>query len=124
MNIKRPNPNFYLRIELYVGGGTGNGTWHPTHSLRANLGEEQGLHPPPVSPTLHPRTPGILSSIEDIFRVVEGDDDGGFCVRRQGGNYASGPFCDSHFRFCNVWTILGVLATQNTRIVFTEAERP
>ena len=113
MNIKRPNPNFYLRIELYVGGGTGNGTWHPTHSLRADLGEEQGLHPPPVCPTLHPRTPCVFPSIEDVFRFFKGDDDGGFGVGRQGRNHAGRPFRDGHSMLGGVRETLKVLAVQD-----------
>ena len=61
-----------------------NRTWHAAHPLGPELGEEQSLHPPPVSPALHPCTPSVLPSIEDVFRIVKGDDDGGFCVGRQG----------------------------------------
>ena len=63
-------------------------TWHPAHPLCPNLGEEQGLDPPPVSPTLGPCASGVLSSIEEVFRVVEGNDDCGFGVRRQCRNNA------------------------------------
>ena len=124
MNIKRPNPNVYLRIKSHVGGETANGTWHPTHSLRASLGEEQGLHPPPMSPALHPRTPGILPSIEDVFRVLKSDDDCGFGVRRQGGNHTGRPFRDGHFRFGKVGAFSKVWVVRNTWVVFTEVECP
>ena len=96
-------------------------TWHPAHSLCSNLGEEQGLHPPPVSPALHPRTAGVFPDVEDVFRIFKGDDDGGFGVRRQGGNHAGRPFGDGHFGFGDVGAFS---EAQSTWTVFTEVECP
>lgn len=91
-----------------------NCTWHSAHSLGPDLGEEQGLHPPPVSPALDPRTPGIFPSIEDVFRVVKGDDDGGFGVGRQGGNYTGRPPRDGHFGLGEVGAFLKEQAVEDT----------
>jgi hypothetical protein len=77
-----------------------------------------------VSSALHPRTAGVLSSIEDVLRIVKGEDDGGFGVGRQGGNHAGGPSPDGHFRSSKIGAFLEVLAVRDTRMVFTEVERP
>ena len=71
-----------------IRGQLGNFTWHTAHPLCADLSEKQSPHSLPVRPALYPRTSSILSGIEDVFRIIEGDDDGGFGVRGQGSNHA------------------------------------
>lgn len=101
-----------------------NCTWHPAHSLGPNLGEEQGLDPSPVGPVLYPGAPSVFSSVEYVFCIVEGDDEGGFCVGRQGGNDASGPSGDSHPGLGDVGAFLKVSVAQDTWVVFTGVECP
>lgn len=88
------------------------------------MGEEQGLDPSPVSPALYPGTSSIFSSVEDVFRIVEGDDDGGFGVGRQRGNDGRGPSGDGHLGLGDVGASLKVSGVQDTWVVFTGVECP